>query len=167
MSSLKSVIGRCNNRRTQAAAETLKNTPARARFSKGPPRRNNKGRTSNNRDGNSSGGGGGGRGRDRGGNSGGQGGQGQGRGRGGSKTQQTAVTARVITKIQHRQTQQESQTAKSKVATTAQALQYVDKTKLDKIHLPNDVLENITTLLEHLEVKVKNGLEMFVFKVKL
>jgi hypothetical protein len=30
-------MGRCNNQRTQAAAEALRNTPARARFSKRPP----------------------------------------------------------------------------------------------------------------------------------
>ena len=47
-------MGRCNNRRTQQAAQSLRNTPARARFSAPPPhlRRQGRGRT---------GGGGGGR----------------------------------------------------------------------------------------------------------
>ncbi|CAJ1935709.1 unnamed protein product [Cylindrotheca closterium] len=130
-------MGRYNNRRTQAAAEALKNTPSRARFSKGPPKRQKKKNnrdTSNNTDSNGN-------------NNGGN----QKNPRVG-RHPNTAATARVIDKIQNRQ-QEASQKTKQRVATTEEALSYIDKSKLDKVTLPGDILEVITNLLENLGVK--------------
>ncbi|KAL3944482.1 MAG: hypothetical protein SGBAC_001459 [Bacillariaceae sp.] len=128
-------MGRYNNKRTQAAAETLKNTPSRARFSKGPPRKQKKKTNRNNNSentGNSSGGN-------------------QKNSRVG-RHPNTAATARVIDKIQNRQ-QEASQQTKQRVATTEEALGYLDKSKFDKVTLPADILEVITNLLENLGVK--------------
>mmetsp|Transcript_14160 Transcript_14160/g.34361 ORF Transcript_14160/g.34361 Transcript_14160/m.34361 type:complete len:1240 (+) Transcript_14160:58-3777(+) len=132
-------MGRYNNRRTQAAAEALKNTPSRARFSKGPPKRQKKknNRNTNNNDSNDS------NGNKNGGN--------QKNSRVG-RHPNTAATARVIDKIQNRQ-QEASKQTKQRVATTEEALRYIDKSKLDKVTLPGDILEVITNLLENLGVK--------------
>eukprot|EP00980_Cylindrotheca_fusiformis_P025412 scaffold13655_cov52-Cylindrotheca_fusiformis.AAC.1 len=109
-------MGRYNNKRTQAAAEALKNTPSRARFSKGPPRRNTKSNNNKKPSNNNKNGGGGGRGRN---------------------TSTTAATARVIDKIQNRQQQQQQN--KPRVASTEEALKLVDKSKYDEIKLPEDI----------------------------
>ena len=128
-------MGRYNNKRTQAAAEALKNTPSRARFSKGPPNRGRPKRKNNNNNKNNN-------------NS------------GTSKHNQrrpgnAQTTARVIDKIQTRVQQQQhpTTTTKPSAATTEQALQYIDKSKLEELQLPEDIVENITTLLENLGVK--------------
>jgi hypothetical protein len=125
-------MGRCNNRRTQAAAEAMKNTPSRARFSKGPPNRNNnknKERTDNTTNNNN------------------------------NNNTKNDASQRVIDKIQTRlqQQQQQQQTSMARVATTEQALQHMDKTKLDELKLPREILENITNLLEALGVKEKSA----------
>lgn len=114
-------MGRYNNRRTQAAAEALKNTPSRARFSKGPPnksRQKRKGNSDNN-----------------------------------DKKPKAPLesTARVIDKLQSRQEQPRQSASRS--ATSEEALDYVDVSKLDRLQLPEDILSNITNLLEQLGVK--------------
>lgn len=121
-------MGRYNNKRTQAAAETLKNTPSRARFSKGPPRKQKKKSNNNNDDKNKNA-----------------------RGR----QPNTAATARVIDKLQNRQ--QEASKHKPRIASSDEALQYVDKSKYDEIKLPEDIVDVITNLLESLGVKETNN----------
>lgn len=126
-------MGRCNNRRTQAAAEQLKNTPSRARFSKGPPQRrkkrnNNKNNNSSNSNGNTKTGGSSGR----------------------TVHGNIATTARVIDKIASRQQQQKPQ---ERVATREEALKYANKSEYDEIILPKDILDLINNLLESLGVK--------------
>ena len=132
-----SSMGKYNNKRTQAAAQALRNTPARSRFSKGPPNKNGRG---------------GGRGRGRSNND--NGGRG---GRGGNTSKTTTTTSRVIDKIQHRVDPQYSTTTSTSgthqsnnnnVATTEQALKYLDKSKLDKITISLDTQNVISQLLQ-------------------
>lgn len=149
-------MGRRNNKRTQAAAEALKNTPARARFSKGPPnanatrRRRNDGTEKDDQGGRGRGSSGGGRGRGGGGGRGGRGGRGGGR--------NPEVTARVIDKIQnrvhHQQQQQQGsqQQPTGRTGSTAEALRYLDKSKLDEIAVTPSTQALITKLLEDLGV---------------
>ena len=118
-------MGRYNNKRTQAAAAEMRNTPSRARFSKGPPRRNKK------------------------------------RGKPTTTTTENknkngrnqAVNARVIEKLQNRQQQLSSSTPKQRVATTEEALSFVDKSKFDKITLPKDMEADIDELLQMFGIK--------------
>ena len=117
-------MGRYNNKRTQAAAAEMRNTPSRARFSKGPPRRNKK------------------------------------RGKPTTTTENKnkngrnqAVNARVIEKLQNRQQQLSSSTPKQRVATTEEALSFVDKSKFDKITLPKDMEADIDELLQMFGIK--------------
>jgi len=142
-------MGRYNNRRTQAAAEALKNTPSRARFSKGPPNKNQRKSTkatttTTNKDGTNP-------------NQqqqqrGGRGSGGRGRGGGGFHSHLES-TARVIDKLQSRQQQQQQP---SRTATTEESLDYVDVSKYDRLQLPTDILKNITDLLERLGVMESN-----------
>ena len=134
-------MGRYNNRRTQAQAEAMKNTPSRARFSKGPPRKNQNKKRSNNSSSSST---------DVNNNN---------KPNNNNKNQ---ASQRVIDKIQNRvnnQNQQSSTSSSSssvsRVATTEQALKHLDKSKLDELKLPPDILENISNLLEELGVKEK------------
>eukprot|EP00934_Nitzschia_sp_Nitz4_P009465 Nitzschia sp. Nitz4//scaffold4_size323378//311970//317685//NITZ4_000719-RA/size323378-snap-gene-0.432-mRNA-1//1//CDS//3329553576//9455//frame0 len=114
-------MGRNNNKRAQAAAAALRNTPARARFSSGPPRKStkpkrndDKGKNSNNPH---------------------------------RRNQATEATTRVIDKLQTRVQQEQ------KVATSDEAVQTWDVSKLDYLQLPSAVFNNITNLLEDLGVK--------------
>ena len=119
-------MGRCNNRRTQQAAAELRNTPSRARFSSGPPRRNNKGR----------------------------GGKGHDRGRGGRGGD--AVKAAVVEKLSKRVEQKQSKTAAPVIVTRRyrHPLANVDITKLDELVLPEESLQEVMKLLSDLNVKV-------------
>ena len=148
-------MGRRNNAKAQAAAAALKNTPARARFSKGPPnaRRNTRGKRRGDGGGaeGSNGTTGGGR---------GQGGRGAGGGRGGQGSRRTTeATARVIDKIQNRVQQQErgqlhpqQQPQTGRVANATEALQHVDASKLDEIVITPTTQDLISKLLEDLGI---------------
>ena len=125
-------MGRYNNKRTQAAAQAMRNTPSRARFSKGPP--NNQNRNKNKK------------------NSGLERGGGRGNNR-------ATATSRVIDKIQSRTTREQQSskastttTTSSRIATTSEALQYLDKSTLDAIELSHETQSLISTLLEELGI---------------
>ena len=141
-------MGRYNNRRTQQAAEALQSTPARARFSKGPPFKN---------DTKKAGGRTGGRGAGRGGDHGG----GRGttttgrRGRGGGRTSGTTnhlhVVSKMVQKVAEKKLESSSSThnmTKKKEA----SLQGVDISKLDEIVLSEETIHAINTILGQLEI---------------
>jgi hypothetical protein len=144
-----------NNKRTQAAAEAMKNTPSRARFSKGPPggrgrgakpkgNNNNNANTSNSTNStngtatsnNTSN------------NSNCSQPQQNNQRRGRQPNQATA--SRVIDKIQKR-------AQGPRVASTQQALQNVDKTKYDELTLSEEIVRVITNLLTDLGVMDSSG----------
>ena len=130
------LMGRYNNRRTQAAAEALNRTPARARFSKGPPNKGRKRNNNNNNNANAN----------------------SKQSQSGGRQPNAKATARVIDKIQTRVQQQQQRPQKAAAATTEQVLQFVDKTKFDELQLSEDIVANITTLLENLGVKETSSL---------
>ena len=133
----KCAMGRCNNRRTQQAAAELRNTPSRARFSSGPPKKN-KGKAK-------SGGSGGGRG-----------------GRGGAAT--AAVVEKLSKRVEQKQsTSSSTETSITTTATTAtkiitkryrHPLANVDISKLDELVVPEESLQEVMKLLSDLNVKV-------------
>lgn len=133
-------MGRYNNKRTQAAAAALKNTPSRARFSKGPPNKGGRPKRNNGNDNNNS-----------------NNNSNNNNNTRDHRRSNTAATERVIDKIQNRveqQTHQQQQHATtSRVASAEESLRYLDKSKLDHLKLAPDVLQNITTLLENLGIK--------------
>ncbi|KAL7580066.1 hypothetical protein ACA910_005051 [Epithemia clementina (nom. ined.)] len=153
-------MGRCNNRRTQQAAEDMKNTAARARFSKRPPVKNS-----------SSGGRSGGRdqqqGRGRGGGrwdpnyvvSGGGGGGGGGGGQTSGAIPTSMVHSQVVAKMAQRVEEQQQQQAKSNGAsalnitgTQQDPLRNVDISKLDEIQLSEEAITAIAHILGQLNV---------------
>jgi hypothetical protein len=137
-------MGRCNNAKTQAAAEASKHTASRARFSKPPPKKN-KGRGSG-------GGGRGGRGgsEGRGGGADGRGGSDGGRGRGGGRGGRgtTKATASVVRKIAERVQDPGSK----KKAGGVNPLASIDKSRLDELTISEASVNLITQLLMDLNV---------------
>ena len=117
-------MGRCNNRRTQQAAAELRNTPSRARFSSGPPRRN-KGR---------------GKGRD--------GGRG---GRGGDAVK-AAVVEKLSKRVEQKQNKTAAPVIVTR--RYRHPLANVDISKLDELVLPEESLQEVMKLLSDLNVKV-------------
>ena len=133
-------MGRYNNRRTQAAAEALKNTPARARFSKGPPRKNTNNRKNNNSKNATS--------TD---NKGGQ----QQQQRGPKGNQKQAVVDKMKQRIMDTSSSSSTQhhpPSSSRAASIDQALDKVDVTKYDELVLSDHVLTVITNLLTDLGI---------------
>ena len=132
-------MGRYNNRRTQQAAEALKNTPARARFSKGPPKKNNNRKKDSSRSNDASNG--------KGGNS----SQQQQQWRHGNSNQKQAVVDKMKRRIMDTSTS--STTTKAPVtASIEQALDKADITKYDELVLSDHVLNVITNLLTDLGI---------------
>jgi hypothetical protein len=129
-------MGRCNNKRTQAAALAMRNTPARSRFSKGPPGRGNNNKQQQHK------------------------GDFAGRGGGGGGRGNAQQHARVIDKIQHRVDPQHSTAATTvtpDVASTSESLRYLDKTKLDEIVLSEKTQALMESLLKDLGVVEKSS----------
>ena len=140
-------MGRMNNKRTQAAAQAAKNTPSRARFSKGPPNKGGRGRGSGRKErepppkpksrGIGGGSGGGGRGRNRG---------------------NPQTTARVIDKIQNRVGGSDTKQAQPSVSASTGnssidiALKNLDKSKLDVVAVSKETQNLIADLLRELGV---------------
>ena len=130
-------MGRCNNRRTQQAAAELRNTPSRARFSSGPPRKSKGGRN------------GGGRGAGRGGRTSNNG------GRGGGAAAKAAVVEKLSKRVEQKQSTSTS-TSTTKIITRRyrHPLANVDITKLDELVLPEESLQEVMRILSDLNVKV-------------
>jgi hypothetical protein len=142
-----------NSQRSRAAAPSSKNTSARARFSKGPPKKAKPKKSNNsNNAGNGNGNNGSGTNNNNNNNN-----NAQTPNRGGKGRQGNATTAaRVIDKISNRVGQKQNEMP-ARSATKEETLQYLDKTKLDQLTLPEDIVRNITALLEHLGVKESGG----------
>ncbi len=150
-------MGRYNNKRTQAAAQAARNTPSRARFSKGPPNKGGRGGKNNNRKERepppkpkSRGIGGGASNRP------------SGRGRRGNPQ----TTARVIDKIQNRVGGKAGESTQSTAAVSTAAppsastgnrsidiaLKNLDKSKLDVVAVSKETQNLIADLLRELGV---------------
>lgn len=135
-------MGRCNNKRTQAAAEATRHQPSRARFSKPPPRNKQKAK-----------GGGGGRGgsgasgRD-GGRDGGRGGRDGGRGGRGRGGASAATKAKVVNKIAKRGEKKNT----SSISQQSNQLGNIDKSQLDELTLSEKTMDFIYKLLTDLNV---------------
>jgi RWD domain len=130
-------MGRCNNRRTQQAAQELRNTPSRARFSKGPPNRNKGkgGRGRGGRDGNTSNGN---------------------AGRGGRGAAKVAVVDKLTKRVEQKQSNNASSAGPSltKITRRRNPLANVDVSKLDELVLPEESLQEVLKILSDLKVKV-------------
>lgn len=140
-------MGRCNNRRAQERAAQERNVPSRARFSKGPPKKNGRGGGRGGRGGRG-GGRGDGDGRDN--NYGGRGGGGGrgGRGRGG----RTPTNDAVVQKIQNRVARQSQDiggiSVVSKRKRKSNPLAGVDVSKLDTVALSAESVKVVERLLK-------------------
>jgi RWD domain len=119
-------MGRCNNQRTRQRAEENKNTAARARFSKGPPKKSASGR----------------------GNSGGR------QGRGNAADAADGPKSNVVQKITKRVEEKKVLGSNSSfpVTTRGHPLDGVDISKLDEITLSERSVQLVTNLLRNLNV---------------
>ena len=129
-------MGRCNNRRTQQAAQASRSTPARARFSKPPPskKKANTGRGGKGRGDNNNGGRGGGRGNDR--------------GSGRANNNHAAVIHKISNRVQAKKVGATTKT----IRRSNGPLSGVDISKLDEIKLSEASIQLVTKLLTDLNV---------------
>jgi hypothetical protein len=126
-------MGRCNNKRAQQAAQALRNTPSRARFSKGPPPRRKKGGRGDANSSSTS--------------------AAVGNSRKKSSVAAAAATnARVIDKISKRVEEKSKNTNSITSLTRQQPLDGIDVSKLDEVTLSNESIELVTRLLKDLNV---------------
>eukprot|EP00804_Cyclotella_cryptica_P008661 CCRYP_020114-RE/>CCRYP_020114-RE protein AED:0.18 eAED:0.18 QI:30/0.83/0.71/1/0.83/0.85/7/67/1794 len=142
-------MGRCNNRRTQERAAQERNVPSRARFSKGPPKRN-AGRGGGGRDNNIN-----------------NNGRGGGRGGRSGRSGRSAANEAVVQKLQDRAKQQRRDTGGISIASSQQQatastnnvakmtrhpLDGIDVSKLDVITLSPESIAIVERLLKAYDV---------------
>ena len=149
-------MGRCNNRRAQERAAQERNVPSRARFSKGPPKKNGRG---GGKGGRGRGGGRGDGGRDNNNNNGrGRGGRGSGGGggRGGRGGGRASTNDAVVQKLQSRVARQSQDIGGISIVSTrkrkANPLAGVDISKLDVVKLSDESVAVVERLLKEFNV---------------
>ena len=146
-------MGRCNNRRAQERAAQERNVPSRARFSKGPPKKNGRG---GGKGGRGRGGGRGDGGRDNNNNGRGRGGRGSGGGRGGRGGGRTSTNDAVVQKLQSRVARQSQDIGGISIVSTrkrkANPLAGVDISKLDVVKLSDESVAVVERLLKEYNV---------------
>ena len=141
-------MGRCNNRRAQERAAQERNVPSRARFSKGPPKKNGRGGGRGGRGGRGDGG--------RNNNDNGGRGRGTGGGRGGIRGGRTSTNDAVVQKLQNRVARQSQDIGGISIVSTrkrkSNPLAGIDISKLDTVALSAESVAVVERLLKEYNV---------------